>query len=230
MPLLPSALIDSLAPTVAYIQNDSERFGLVIQYLSSTVQQADRPDTSTDDPVFFSFDSGADSYGVSDAEYASDDTEIDDANEAEAASETDANEADPDDSWEGIPDSPSPVRRKRPRPVITDSEEEDSDDIPDFESFDVVPSGALPGVNSRGGKYLSKQVSKGLWINGKISINGIVARTKDRSTGRCDRCVRANEDKCVVLRNIGGESLLFTSASCGGCIRAGQSCKDAKCK
>ena len=215
MPLLPATIIDSLGPIVAYIQDDHERLGLIVQYLSSTLQPSgvDSIEAPISDSAFFSFDN-TENHSTSDS------TEID----TEGVSDT---EADSNDSWGGIPDSPidSPVRRKRPRPVVSDSE--DVTNIPDFKSFDVVPSGALPGVNSRGGKCLSKQVSKGLWINGRISINGIVASTKDRFE-RCDRCVRMKEAKCLVLRSVEGDNLPFMSASCGNCVRAGQSCKDSE--
>lgn len=204
----------------------------------------DSSDTEIDpsepnDPMYMSFDTAPLNNPIvptspintnqereTDSEYGNEDRDKDDSED----NDEDKEGKEDTSSEEIVQPTPPPTirtkRAKRVRPVIDDSDNDSSGNrIPDFDSFDMVLSGKVSSAKAkRGGKYLSKQVAKGLWVNGDISIGGRMAPTRDRSNGRCVRCVRMKEDKCVVLKSVSGVNLPFMSSSCGNCVRAGQKC------
>ena len=106
------------------------------------------------------------------------------------------------------------------------SKAQSSTEIPDFDYLGMVPSGAVPLAKAKlGERFVSRKVARGLWVQQKITIMGILADVEPNEKGFCMRCKAEGKPECLVLnRDSRINDLVFMSASCTTCIGAGQSC------
>lgn len=70
-----------------------------------------------------------------------------------------------------------------------------------------------------------RSVTKGMYLDGEISINNVYAVTKRREFP-CNRCFELEKINYMVLDLALEKNMV--SKSCNDCIRSGQKCEDQK--